>query len=314
MERLGSLIEEELGRLYSGGNGQYRVWSTERDVVEVPKARDGFDYRRELDALRPYVGALRWRLLQTLMGRRQSLWLGDMARGRLDPRSLHRLLAGRSGRVFRKRVDAQAQDTACTLLLDISSSMSGPSIDLCRKLALVFAEALDVLGFPAEIIGFSTLDDDVRAKVARESGLTEEELARRFARFVPLYHAVYKAFDEPWRASAGRIGAAETMSLTPLGESLLFAGKRLALRPESRKVLFCLTDGKPVVGAWDENITWNHACEAVKKLTRAGIEPVGIGILERSVELIFPRHAVIHALSELPHEFMHQLCRVLGRS
>jgi len=171
MEMLGRLIEKELERRSSSRRDSYRVYTTRNDVVEVPKAKKGFDYRQELAALRPCISALRRRLLQTLMGRKESLWLGDRARGRLDPRSLHRLAAGRSARVFRKRVEIEAEKAACTLLLDISSSMGGPPVQLCRRLALVFAEALDVLGFPTEIIGFSTLDDDVRAKAAGDGHL-----------------------------------------------------------------------------------------------------------------------------------------------
>ena len=38
-------------------------------------------------------------------------------------------------------------------------------------------------------------------------------------------------------------------------------------------MLFCLTDGKPVVGALDEAPTFRHAQGAVKKLSAAGIEP-----------------------------------------
>lgn len=312
MEQLGSLIETELTALYSGNPAPYRPYTTEYDQVEVPEPEPGFDYRREMEQLRPYVAGLRRRLLQTLMAERESLWLGDRTRGKLDPRALHRLLTSSSNRVFRKRVESQGKDTACTLLLDISSSMNGPSIQLCQKLALVFAESLDVLGFPTEVIGFSTVDMDLRPQVAAETGLSEDELAKRFARFVPLYHAIYKGFDEPWRKVAGRIGKMSAEMLTPLGESLLFAGRRLAARPEKRKVLFCLTDGKPVVGAWDERITFNHACEAVKKLSSVGIEPVGIGILESSVTEIFPRHAVIRDLSELPSGFLRQLCSVLA--
>jgi hypothetical protein len=78
-------------------------------------------------------------------------------------------------------------------------------------------------------------------------------------------------------------------------------------------VLFCLTDGLPVVGAADESITMEHACEAVEKITRAGIEPVGIGIMESCVRDIFPEHAVIQKLDELPGAFMKELCAVLGR-
>lgn len=312
MEILGSLLETDLEQLHSSQGGHYRVYTMQHDVVEVPPSQTGFDYRQEMAELGPYVAGLRRRLLQSLLGRREILWLGDCARGRLDPRSLHRLVTGRSGRVFRQRAATEGLNTACTLLLDISSSMSGPSIDLCRKLALVFAETLDVLRFPTEIIGFSTLDHDVRGRVAQETGMPEEELAKRYGRFVPLYHALYKQFGEPWRKAAGRIGAVGTRSLTPLGESLLFAGRRLALRPESRKVLFCLTDGKPVVGAWDEQVTFDHSCQCVQRLSRAGIEPVGIGIMEACVTGIFPHHAVIRRLEELPQAFIRELCRTLG--
>ena len=83
------------------------------------------------------------------------------------------------------------------------------------------------------------------------------------------------------------------------------------MRPEARKVLFCLTDGQPVVGAWDEQVTFEHACWAVKRIAQAGIEPVAIGIRENAVEQIFPRSAVIYSLEELPHAFLRQLCRVL---
>ena len=58
-------------------------------------------------------------------------------------------------------------------------------------------------------------------------------------------------------------------------------------------------------------MTLDHACDTVDKLTDARIEPVGIGIREACVEAIFPRHAVIHDLSELPRGFVGQLSAVL---
>lgn len=305
-------IEGLLQEAYSSQEGAYRIFTTERDVVEVPEEDPGFDPREEMAELRPYVSGLRRRLLQTLMGQKETRWLGDKTRGNLDPRSLHRLTSARSARVFRRRVTTDGGKTACTLLLDLSSSMNGPQFHLCRKLGLVFGDTLSRLGFPTEIIGFSTLDEDRRPEMAEDLGITMDELCEMFTRLVPTYHAVYKRFGEPWRRAAGRLGNSETRALTPLGESLLFAGRRLASRPESRKVLFCLTDGLPVVGALDEGVTMDHACRAVERLARAGIEPVGIGIQENCVEEIFPRHVVIHRLEELARQFMAQLCSVLS--
>jgi hypothetical protein len=66
-----------------------------------------------------------------------------------------------------------------------------------------------------------------------------------------------------------------------------------------------------VVGAWDEQVTQAHACDAVERLSEAGIEPVGIGIMENCVEEIFPRHVVLHDLDYLASDFARQLCQVL---
>ncbi|MFW6118824.1 MAG: cobaltochelatase CobT-related protein [Planctomycetota bacterium] len=312
MDMVGQRIEGVLEESYAAREGSYRIYSTEDDVVEVPEPDARFDPRAEMAELRPYVAGLRRRLLQTLLGRRETRWLGDRTRGRLDPRSLHRLAAARSARVFRQRTESATGRTACTLLLDLSSSMAGQQLDLCRQLALVFSESLSRLAFPTEIIGFSTLDDDRREEIAGELGIELDEVSQRYTRVVPLYHAVFKRFDEPWRTAASRMGHLHARALTPLGESLLFAGRRLASRPESRKVLFCLTDGLPVVGALEEGVTLEHACRAVGRLEAAGIEPVGIGIQENSVEEIFDSHAVISHLGDLLRGFMKKLCAVLS--
>ncbi|MFW6119030.1 MAG: cobaltochelatase CobT-related protein [Planctomycetota bacterium] len=309
MDLLPELIRAAVQKSHSGD--VYRVWSTENDRVEVLPVEDGYDYREQLAEVEPYVTGLRRRLLRNLMGRRDSRWVGDRSRGRLDPRSLHRLVSGRSTRVFRQRTAAPGGPTACTLLLDISSSMRGEPMRLCRRLGLLFAETLEGIGFPTEILAFSTLDEDMMAEAAQQSGVSQDELSRRYSRFMPLYLGVLKGFTEPWREVAGRMGSLQVKHLTPLGEALLFAGRRLARRAERRKVLFCLTDGKPVAGCYDESVTTDHARRTAERLEAAGIETVGLGITEPCVEEIFPRHAVIRRLEDLPTGFMRELCRVL---
>ena len=314
MDALRGLIESEL----RGGSAQeaatYRVYTHEYDVVETPPVDRHFDHRRELASLGRYVSPLVRRLLRTLIGRRERRWLSDKTRGSLDGGRLHRLCTGRSGRIFRQKVVSDGGPTACTLLLDLSSSMSGDQIELCRRLALLFGETLERLSFPTEIIGFSTDDRDLRDDIGRQTGQTHEEISALYTRLVPLRHVVFKTFREPWRAAAGRLGRVECLSLTPLGESLLFAGRRLAAMPEKRKVLLCLTDGQPVVGTPDEIVTFEHARAAVERLARSGIEPVGIGIAEPSVRSIFPRSAVIHTLQDLPGSFLKELSAALTQA
>ncbi len=290
--------------------GSYRVYTTEHDEVDRPEISDS-RWREDLREFRPQVGGLMRRLVHTLRGRSEKNWLSEQSRGSLDPGSLHRLATGSSARIFRRRTERGDGPTACTLLLDLSSSMHGPQIKLCRNLALIFGETLGRLSFPTEIIGFSTTNRDLRYEISQLTGMSEKDLAMQYSRLVPLYHAVFKSFDEPWSRGAGRMGDIRTRALTPLGESLLFAGRRLAKRAEARKVLFCLTDGKPVTGAWDEGITMRHACRAVERLEDAGIETVGIGIMESCVEDLFPSCAVVYSLEKLASTFARRLCQVL---
>ncbi len=291
-------------------SSSYRVYTTEHDVVDRPD-KSGYRWKDDLAKFRPQVAGLMRRLVHTLRGRSEKNWRREQSRGKLDPGGLHKLATGSSARVFRKPALRDDGATACTLLLDLSGSMQGRQIDMCKKLGLVFGETLSRLSFPTEIIGFSTARKDIRYEISRQTGISERDLARQYSRFSPLYHAVFKDFSEPWSSGASRMGAVKPHALTPLGESLLFAGKRLARRPEQRKVLFCLTDGEPVTGAWDESITMRHACDSAQRLARADIEAVGIGIMENSVKHIFPAYAVIDNLDELPTTFARSLCKVL---
>ncbi len=310
LDQIKSHLEQQF-KLSDEVSESYRPYTLEHDVVEVPPDAPSYKWQDEMRFIRPQVSGLMRRLVHTLKGRHEKRWLGEKARGKLDPKALHKLAGGTGSRIFRTRTETDDGKTACTLLLDISSSMGGERINMCKKLALVFGETLSRLSFPTEIIGFSTSDRDLRYEVSRETGIEESTLSKTYSRMVPLYHGIYKQFNEPWIRGAARIGEIRKKCLTPLGESLLFAGKRLAARPEKRKVLFCLTDGEPVTGAWDESVTMEHARGAVKKLTAAGIEPIGLGIMAPYVKDIFPRHACIYSLRQLPTTFSKQLCDVL---
>jgi len=78
-----------------------------------------------------------------------------------------------------------------------------------------------------------------------------------------LIHERYKRFDESFRKISGRFDYMRTHCLTPLGESMLFAARELARRPEPRKVLLVLTDGRPNVGLGDDSITFQHAKDVI---------------------------------------------------
>lgn len=75
-------------------------------------------------------------------------------RGKLDPRSLHKLLATSNVRVFRKPRAISKKRYTMAVLVDQSGSMNGSNSEYAVQAAVVLCEVFDQLGLPFEVIGF----------------------------------------------------------------------------------------------------------------------------------------------------------------
>ena len=79
---------------------------------------------------------------------------------------------------------------------------------------------------------------------------------------------------------------------TPLAEALWWTLQVLVKRRERRKLLLILTDGQPN--------TWDPSVEALRQITRVGIEVYGVGLNDCNIEKLLPgRSKIIHRLPEL---------------
>jgi len=216
--------------------------------------------------------------------------------------------------MFRKKVVAKRMKTAVTLLIDLSHSMEGRKIDIARNASLVLCEALSRLSIPVAVWGFSADHPGKHLQsTATSTGISSDELEKSY-RFAPLIHERYKRFDESFRKISGRFESMRTHCLTPLGESMLFAARELAKRPEPRKVLLVLTDGRPSVSLGDDEITFNHAKSTISRIEKAGIDVALVGIMESCVRELHDRAVVVDTLESLPGAVMAQLQRLLSRN
>jgi nitric oxide reductase activation protein len=289
----------------------YRVWDNSHDIVHTPRCKSGASHHDLLSAVLPYVSGVRQRLIQSLKAQSINRWLGDQESGAVNPRTLHRLITGASARIFRKRVRSQTKSTAASLLIDLSGSMRGRKLELARHSALVFCEALDKLNIPTSVIGFNTTNETkVLEEAMQATNLPEQELLSRY-RFLPLRHTLFKHFHEPWRNVSSRFLRMKNQGVTPLGESLRFTALQLADRPEERKVILCLTDGRPVAGVTNEDLAFTHARKSILQIEKAGIEIVLIGICESCVKNLHSKHVIINSLSELPGSVIRELQKLL---
>ncbi len=314
---LGDAIASQV-RNYADSHQSYRVWSTQYDRVMLANSAPYQTHSERMASVMPHVSGVRQRLLQSLLAEPKARWRGDLEEGSVNPRALHRLVCPASGRdgtphVFRRRERVKKLRTAVTLLVDESSSMRGSRIMLAAETALVFCEALSRLNIATSVIGFSTAQHDPNLQSAlAQTGLTKQEIKERY-RTIPLRHTVYKRFGEAFHKVSGRMDTMKALSLTPLGESMLFAARLLAERHEERKVLFVLTDGMPAVDLHPEDITFSHARDAIKRIEKAGMDVALLGIMAPVVNDLHHRSVVINRVDELPRTAMRQLQNVLSR-
>lgn len=300
---------------HASTNHAYRIWSTAYDKVNLSQNASTRSHQERMREVMPLVSGVRQKLLQSLLAEPKARWLGDREQGAVNPRSLHRLVlpnADHQRRIFRQRVRTRRLRTAVTLLVDESSSMSGHKLDLAESTAMVFSEALARLDIPTCVVGFSTMGYSLDTVASQQTGMKVDELRGKF-RLQPLCHTVYKRFSEPFAKVSGRMESMSAKSITPLGESMLFAARHLLQRPEERKALFVMTDGKPVAGIAPEDITFAHAKRSITRIEKAGIDVALVGIMERSVMNLHHRSVVVPSLDKLPRTVMAQLQAVLTK-
>lgn len=160
---------------------------------------------------------------------------------------------------------ARCERSLATLLLaDLSLSTDAYAtphakvIDVIRDALYVFGEALSSVGDPFAMWGFSSV--------------------RRH--HVRLQHL--KSFDEKWNDTArARVGAVKPGYYTRMGAAIRHATSQLAARPERRRLLMLLTDGKPNdLDLYEGRYGIEDTRHAIHEAHSAGISPFCVTIDE----------------------------------
>ncbi|MGE5505475.1 MAG: nitric oxide reductase activation protein NorD [Actinomycetota bacterium] len=182
------------------------------------------------------------------------------------------------------------RDIAVMLLVDVSESLAakaegvdGTLLDLAREAASLLAWAVDALGDPLAIAGFAT----------------------RTRHEVRYMH--YKGFTEAWGAlPKARLAAMGAGASTRMGAALRHAGHQLEARPEARKLLLLLTDGKPSdIDVDDEDYLKWDTHMAVRELGATGVSTFCITLDPKADEYVADifganGYAVVDRVARLP--------------
>lgn len=316
-------------------------------VMKVLPKQDFLEYTRDYDltALAPVVpgveigdmekrvervsASMQKDLQRIITARSLSHYVPGFRRGRINNSSLHRLETG-DDRVFRRKQTNTTNDVAVSLIVDCSGSMGGRRFQLAMDSAWAFAAVLDRLNIECEVVGFTTRGESYgygdmsspelagidkvhsgAANLAHELGVSVDSV-----RWEALYHPIFKSFGERFGMEQKRrfVSAVEHRTVQLIqnidGASIMEIAKRLILRKEARKLMIVFSDGEPC-SHMDSRVLASHLKKVVKKISKSGVDVIGVGIQTESVKRFYDKAFVVRNLEELPKLVIGELKRFL---
>ena len=304
----------------SDADPNYRVYLSDFDEeisaedlaepVELERLRAYLD--QQLDPLKGAVSRLANKLQRRLQAQQNRSWEFDLEEGTLDAGRLARVVANPTTPLsFKMERDTEFRDTIVTLLLDNSGSMRGRPISIAAICADVLARTLERCSVKVEILGFTTRA--WKGGQARERWLNEGR-EQQPGRLNDLRHIIYKSADAPWRRARPNLGLMMKEGLLKEnidGEALEWAHRRMAKRPEARKILMVISDGAPVddstLSVNPANFLEKHLRDVISMVEKRGlVELMAIGI-GHDVTRYYERAVTITDVDQLAGAMTEQL-------
>lgn len=322
LEDMDEMFSKAIQKAFTDADpSEFRVFTRDYDrMIEIEGVTDATSLAQIDQAVAKSTGVLQKDLRRLIAARSQVQRVPGMRRGRLHGPNLHRILSG-DDRVFTRREEAQSLNTAISLVVDCSGSMSGAPLKLATEAAYALGNVLHRLGIQFECLGFT---DDSSCSNTRGPSYQKEVAAAdavaKIIRSVPIVMPKYKTFEERWTQPVQRRFAhvynggghrpGFRMGSTPEGCGMEFAARRLIARKEQRKIMIVMTDGEPggqVYNPRGMNDHWAYkrqSAEMVKAIEAAGVDLIGVGIQHAGPQGYYTNSIVIDSLEEMPAQLI----------
>jgi len=280
------------------------------DPDELSRLRQQLD--QQLQHLQGVISKLANRLQRRLLAQQTRAWEFDLDEGLLDAGRLARVVINPMQALsYKRELDMEFRDTVVTLLIDNSGSMRGRPITVAAMCGDILARTLERCAVKVEVLGFTT--KAWKGGQSREAWVQQGK-PRNPGRLNDLRHIVYKAADVPWRRARKNLGLMLREGLLKEnidGEALLWAYRRLLVRPEHRRILMVISDGAPVddstLSVNPGNYLEKHLREVIRDIEhRDQVELIAIGI-GHDVTRYYRRAVTIVDAEELGGTMMKKL-------
>lgn len=313
---LGQALSQVLSEVV--GNGGYRVLNPSDDVeieVEIPKSYAA-SYRQRYQMVKngigPQVGTIRRKLERALVSKADTFWEGGKRAGRLDVRRNAAKIVQLEGNVFKQRAEDNVVNTALSVLVDMSGSMSEDrKIIIAQQATIAICEALDGMRVPLEVLGHNTFMSD-RSRTAWGEVCGDEKALKSISRAENVRVNVFKEFDDPLSTSRAKLARMSNMTsgCNADGDAMLVAARRLMERREPRKVLLVLSDGQPAYKSLNRNIH-QYTRDCVKWISEQGVIVAAIGVRSEYVSKYFDRYVVCWDMDSFAKDYIGVVANLL---
>jgi len=243
------------------------------------------------------IGALKTQLSKLLLSVDRIGWQSGATSGRFDIRRTSRMLAG-SERVFKSRVEDEAVTTAVTIVVDLSSSMSGRRAEAAAQTAWALADAINRVGCMVQVVGFSsgggnprrnpTYMRDMSGRHGAVAGI--ESLGSNTGTAQVLKDFGHKLND---RRPIFEYMHALVGGSTPDYHIVRTVAEQMALVPAHRKLCIVITDG---AGDWERMKKMGNVSEQLWKLPIVGI---GIQTDNKTMRATYKYYVCINKIQDL---------------
>jgi cobalamin biosynthesis protein CobT len=284
MEDLTDILRDALERAAREDAREHHLYIPDPEMRKLdkwfkPVGGDLANYLRSKEQVNQQIGAIRAKQLAYIQTITRKKMITGQDAGILDAAALATVRTG-SVDVFADIKKGIALDTSIEVLLDLSGSTGagdtpGDAAYYTKRISIALAEAWEPLNIPNEFMGFTNNwhrgPGGIGSIFAPVPG-DPDSVRRR-----PFDYYIFKAWGERLKVCRERFTHIRGYGDNADGEAVLASAQRLAMRKEKRKMLIVISDGLPAHGHIEYTALENHLRETVRRITRAGIEVLGVG-------------------------------------
>ena len=265
-ELLDGDIEEALDDLSVSDAEYLASRDADEHVLVEGTDHDKETYKVDRESISTAVASMTSCLVQALRAKARCRKDSYKRRGKIDGNRLVQIAKNLSKDVFYQTRRGEKLDTAVEIVIDESVSMRSKYYDV-RRAVIAMGEALSQVGIPFEVCGTTT-----------KCWGSDSPRLNGLSRTNPLVYRHYKTFEQGWMSVCHNMSQSGARIHNVDGEAVEYCARRLASRPESRKIVISLSDGLPDAGHGNAAVMSGNLVRSCERARNAGIEVYGIGI------------------------------------